>query len=151
MTTATLDRVVSPVADERDALAGLRDQINAIVDLGGSAALVGPSGERVPIPGSVFEALRVVVDGMARGQTMTLMPHGARLTTGQAAEILNISRQHLVRLIDAGKVPCERTETHRRLRIEDVLKFRARRMQERRDAMTKLIVETEAAGGYAAE
>jgi excisionase family DNA binding protein len=44
------------------------------------------------------------------------------LSTGEAAAILGTSRQHVVNLCEAGKLPCSLTGTHRRIRLDDLLR-----------------------------
>lgn len=58
-----------------------------------------------PFPASAFEALKAVVEGMAHGKTMTLVPQGTELTTQQAADLLHVSRPYLVRLLDTNELP----------------------------------------------
>jgi excisionase family DNA binding protein len=110
--------------------------------------LVGPAGETLAIPESVFYALERVVEVLARGDAITVVPLGQVLTTQQAASLLNVSRQYLVRLLDQGEIPFSRTGTHRRLRIEDVLEFKAKRDSEREGALRKLTRLSEEYGGY---
>src|SRR5215208_7122618 len=89
--------------------------------------LVGPQGESFVIPESVFYALARVVEVLARGDAITIVPVGKELTTQQAADLLNVSRQYLVRLLDEKRIEHTRTGKHRRLRIEDVLAFKEQR------------------------
>jgi excisionase family DNA binding protein len=116
----------------------------------GKALLIGPIGEEpVELPVSAFEALKFVVEAMAKGQTILLMPRGRVLTTQAAAELLHISRPHLVKLCDEGVLPFERVGSHRRLRIEDVLAYRDARAQDRDDALTRLTrISQQLPGGY---
>ncbi|WP_238539944.1 helix-turn-helix domain-containing protein [Corallococcus macrosporus] len=79
---------------------------------------------------------------------MSIVPVQKELTTQQAANLLNVSRQYLVQLLDEGKIPFHRTGTHRRVYTQDVLEYRARRKTERRASLAEMMQDTKAAGGY---
>lgn len=113
--------------------------------------LVGPDGHAIPIPPSVFFVLERVADVMARGDSITVVPVGREVTTQQAADLLNVSRQYLVRLLDEGRIPFRKTGKHRRVRIEDVLSFKETRDKDRRAGLRELSRMTEELGGYDAE
>jgi excisionase family DNA binding protein len=113
--------------------------------------LVGPKGEMLAIPESVFYVLERVAEVMARGDSITIVPVGKELTTQQAADLLNVSRQYLVRLLDEECLPFTKTGKHRRLRIEDVLAFKENRDRNRRAGMRELSLLTQELGGYDAE
>lgn len=110
--------------------------------------LVGPNGENIPVPESVFYVLERVAEVMARGDSITLVPVGREVTTQQAADLLNVSRQYLVRLLDEGRIPFRKTGKHRRLRIEDVLSFKETRDKDRRAGLRDLSRMTQEFGGY---
>lgn len=152
MTTATPqlpDNLLRAEPGESDALEALRRQIAEIFREKRTARLVGPDGEAMEIPASAFHALQLVVQGMARGQTMTLVPHGKELTTQQAADLLHVSRPHLVKLLDDGTIDHYKVGTHRRVRIEDVLAYRANRAAVRRAKLDELAqLSQELEGGY---
>lgn len=113
--------------------------------------LVGPDGTSIVLPPSVFFVLERVAEVMARGDSITIVPVGREVTTQQAADLLNVSRQYLVRLLDEGRIPFRKTGTHRRVRIEDVLAFREARDKDRRAGLRELSRMTEEFGGYDAE
>lgn len=113
--------------------------------------LVGPNGETISIPESVFYVLKRVAEVMARGDSITVVPVGKEVTTQQAADLLNVSRQYLVRLLDEGRIPFRKTGKHRRLRIEDVLSFKEKRDKDRRAGLRELSRLTQDFGGYDAE
>jgi len=115
---------------------------------GTSCRLVGPQGEAIQLPESVFYVLERVAEVLARGDAVTVVPVGKELTTQQAADLLNVSRQYLVGLLDEGRVPCKKTGKHRRLRIEDVLAFKRQRDTDQRAALRDLTQLTEEFGGY---
>jgi excisionase family DNA binding protein len=113
--------------------------------------LVGPAGESISIPESVFYVLERVVEVMARGDAITVVPVGKEVTTQQAADLLNVSRQYLVRLLDEGRIPFRKTGKHRRLRVADVLAFKEQRDKDRRAGLRELSRLTQESGGYDAE
>ncbi len=113
--------------------------------------LVGPKGESIAVPESVFYVLERVAEVMARGDSVTIVPLGREVTTQQAADLLNVSRQYLVRLLDEGRIPFRKTGTHRRLRIEDVIAFKETRDIERRAGLRELSRMSEEFGGYDGE
>ncbi len=115
---------------------------------GPQCQLIGPRGERVLLPEAVFYVLERVAEVMARGDSITVVPVGKELTSQQAADLLNVSRQYLVRLLDEGKIPFRKTGKHRRLRIEDVLSFKEARDQEREEGLRELSRLTQEFGGY---
>lgn len=110
--------------------------------------LVGPAGETIAIPTSVFLVLERVAEVMARGDSVTIVTVGQELTTQQAADILNVSRQYLVRLLDEGRIQFTKTGKHRRVRIEDVLEFKDKRDRERKGGLDELTRMSEEFGGY---
>jgi excisionase family DNA binding protein len=113
--------------------------------------LVGPKGESIPLPETIFYLLERVVEVMARGDSITVIPVGREVTTQQAADLLNMSRQYLVRLLDQGRIPFRKTGKHRRLRIEDVLSFKGTRDKDRRAGLRELSQMTQEFGGYDSE
>lgn len=113
--------------------------------------LVGPDGEATPIPETVFRVLERVAEVMARGDSITIVPVGKEVTTQQAADLLNVSRQYVVRLLDEGRIPFRKTGKHRRLRVEDVLAFKEQRDGNRRAGLRELSRLTQDFGGYDAE
>ena len=110
--------------------------------------LVGPSGDAIPIPESVFYVLERVVEVLARGDGVTVVPIGNELTTQQAADLLNVSRQYLVRLLDEGRIPYSKTGKHRRIRADDVLAFKETRDRQRMQALDDLTALSQELGGY---
>lgn len=113
--------------------------------------LLGPKGESIPLPASVFYVLERVVEVLARGDSITVVPVGREVTTQQAADLINVSRQYLVRLLDEGRIPFRRIGKHRRLRVEDVLAYKERRDKDRKAGLRELSRMTEDFGGYDSE
>jgi len=100
--------------------------------------LITPGGERSAMPEVVLHVLKVAAEILARGDAVTLVPLRTELTTQQAANLLNVSRQYLVRLLDEGSVPFTKTGTHRRVRMDDLLRFKAKRDADRKAKLDEL-------------
>lgn len=153
--TQDLLRRMTPLAvpDEQQAdVAALHEALEAIAHSTKRSTsrckLVGPGGQTIAIPESVFFVLERVAEVLARGDSITVVPVGRELTTQQAAELLNVSRQYLVRLLEEGRLPFRKTGKHRRVKIEDVMRFRETRDKDRRAGLRNLSQLTQEIGGY---
>jgi excisionase family DNA binding protein len=111
---------------------------------------VSPVSRPPAEPAQVAALYRALVS-LARGDSITVVPVGREMTTQQAADLLNVSRQYLVRLLDEGRIPFRKTGKHRRVRIEDVLAFKDVRDRDRRAGLRHLSRMTEEFGGYESE
>jgi excisionase family DNA binding protein len=111
-------------------------------------ALVGPHNERIALPDSVYRILREVVEHLRRGESVSILCADEELTTQQAADLLNVSRPYLVRLLDGGEIPSHRVGTHRRVRREDLERYRLMRDQKRRANLRAMVREAEEQGLY---
>lgn len=87
---------------------------------------------------SLADLINDLLSIIARGQTVTLAPLSRMLTTQEAADLLNVSRPYLIKLIKEEALDCEMTGTHRRLRLGDVLAYKEQRSQKRRDALQEM-------------
>jgi excisionase family DNA binding protein len=152
-------RRMTPVSASRDTLAELGAASELLArTLGGRKTkkrmslqprLVGPTGEEISLPEPMFHLLARIAEVLARGDAVTIVPVGQELTTQQAADLLNVSRQYLIRLLDDNELPFTRTGgKHRRLRIEDVLAYKATRDHEREEGLDELAAMTQNMGGY---
>jgi excisionase family DNA binding protein len=117
----------------------------------GVAKLVTPQGSEIRLPHSILKVLMEVVHEMARGNAVRVMPIHAELTTQQAAELLNVSRPFLVRILEQGEIKYRKVGTHRRILLEDLLVYKDRRDRERLSALDELAKEDQRLGLYEEE
>lgn len=92
----------------------------------------------VVLPRRAVQLLVDLLAQIANGNAVTLVPVHAQLTTQEAADLLNVSRPFLVKLIEAGEIPFQKVGTHRRLRADDVFAYRKAQEQRSRHALTAL-------------
>ena len=103
----------------------------------------------VELPAATVALLVEMLEALAAGRGVTLVPEGAELTTAQAAEILNVSRPYLVRLLDDKAIPHRKVGRHRRVQLEDIMAYKAESNREREDIRTQLTREAQRLGmGY---
>ncbi|MBB5854220.1 helix-turn-helix domain-containing protein [Amycolatopsis umgeniensis] len=141
--TSTIEQhtVLPPSVAEPEARRELR-QLDEFITLAASPAhqakLVGPDGSEVSLPEQVYDVLRDVVKAMSQGFAINIAPLNAVLTTQQAADMLNMSRPTLVKLLESGEIPFEKPGRHRRVLLSDLLAYRASSRAERQGILDEL-------------
>lgn len=80
----------------------------------------------IQLPRQVVNILIKVLAEMANGNAVSIVPHESELTTQQAADFLNVSRPHIVKLLEGGAIPFRMVGTHRKLKARDVINYRDR-------------------------
>lgn len=94
--------------------------------------------ETLQLPAPAVRMLVRILEEMARGNAVTLIPVHAELTTQEAAEMLNISRPSLIQLLDEGKIEYRKVGTHRRVRFDALMVYKRQADAERRAALAEL-------------
>ena len=97
-----------------------------------------PSACTVKLPATAVRMLIHILEEMARGNAVTVIPVHAELTTQESADMLNISRPSLIQLLDEGKIEYRRVGTHRRVRFEAIMAYKRRADAERRAVLAEL-------------
>ena len=123
-------------------VAGQLLQLLAAQRQGDAEITAHPSGSDGPVPldlhPDVSDALMEVLRYMANGDAVTLVPINKLLTTQQAADILNVSRPHFIKLLERGDLPFVRVGRHRRVAASDVFAYKRKRSAGRSDALVEL-------------
>ena len=92
----------------------------------------------IELPPAVGELMLDVLMHVARGEMVTLVPYGAELTTQRAADLLNVSRPFLTKLLESQVIPFHKVGTHRRVRVNDLLKYKEQRDRSRAEGLKEL-------------
>ncbi|MCH8525488.1 MAG: helix-turn-helix domain-containing protein [Balneolales bacterium] len=111
-------------------------------------ALVDANGNQTALPEAIFQLLVHILNQMKRGHSIVLMPENETLTTQAAANMIGVSRQHLIDHLEAGRIPFHKVGTHRRVYLRDILAFADQRDKKRRTALDELFDVVNAAGKY---
>ena len=83
---------------------------------------------------SLMDLLRLV----SGRQGFQMIPLSAELTTQQAADLLNVSRPYLIKLLEAGKIKFITVGRHRRIKAEDLFAYKQQRDTARDQALSEL-------------
>ena len=101
-------------------------------------ARVQMDGHDMILPRQALELLKGLLVEMAQGHAVTIMPTHAELTTQEAANILNVSRPYLVKLLEDGKIPCTKVGSHRRVLFSDLMKYKQSSKEKSKAIMDEL-------------
>jgi len=108
-------------------------------------------GEEIgmPLPRHFMTLVFEILTEVAQGHSVSVGSEGEELTTSEAAELLNVSRPHLVKLLEEGKFPFRKVGTHRRVQRNDVLEYKRKQRKEAEEAMQNLADQAQELGlGY---
>jgi excisionase family DNA binding protein len=136
--TMTIPRDPIALPADDDVLSEVEGQLEQ-----GPIHLTNARGEALDLPEELRDLLLRGVHEMRRGNRVSLLSFGRLLTTQQAAELLGMSRPYLIRLLERGELPYEMVGTHRRIELDDVLRYRQERYERRRAALREILQEAE--------
>jgi excisionase family DNA binding protein len=110
-----------------------------------SILVIDEAGERdaVQVPTAAFRLLIDILSEMAQGNAVSLIPVHAELTTQEAADMLNVSRPHLVKLLDGGAIPFHKVGAHRRVRYQDLVDYKNGIQSDRLKALEELTAQAQ--------
>ncbi len=110
--------------------------------------LVAADGTRIELPDELHEVLVDVVTALSEGVAITVSPQHTVLTTGQAADLLRVSRPTLVRLLEVGEISFDQPGRHRRIRLADLLAYQQRARRARAAGLDEMVSVSEHSGVY---
>ncbi|MBN8480317.1 MAG: helix-turn-helix domain-containing protein [Xanthomonadales bacterium] len=143
------EQIVTPPVSSREAELARESSrvLAACIGKGPTARLrVFDDDGEIEVPVGALRMLVDILANMAAGNAMSLVPIHAELTTQQAADFLNVSRPHLVGLLDRGALPHHKVGTHRRVTFRDLMAFREQSLAGSRTALDALAAQAQELG-----
>lgn len=103
-------------------------------------SLRGSNGEtdELVLPGHVLQILLDVLAEVSQGNAISLIPYHQEISTQDAANLLNVSRPFLVRLLESGDIPFRKVGAHRRVKLQDVLSYKEQIDRQRHATLDEL-------------
>ncbi len=101
------------------------------------------SAEVVKVPQKAMRLFASVISRMAEGHTVKLVDADEQMSSQEAADYLHVSRPHLVKLVEKGKIPCTMVGTHRRIALHDVEEYAQKPMENREKQLEFLTAQAQ--------
>lgn len=118
------------------------------LDLENPEIEIEETSEKIKIPLSALKLLAKILKATSQGKPISVVPVATEMTTQAAAELLGCSRPHLVKLLESGKIPFTKVGRHRRVKYEDVLRFKKATKEEQEKFLIQMMKSDEEAGLY---
>ena len=110
------------------------------------AVYLSVNNTSIELPVSVINLLVDILNDISKGKQTG---EDETLSTQQAADLLNVSRPFLVKLIDSKHLPAFMVGRNRRVYKSDLLAYKENSLKERRKILQKLVDEAQELGlGY---
>jgi excisionase family DNA binding protein len=142
MSLATQEPITLPQTEHQDV-----QELERLLKRGAPILVSGAGGE-IKLPATVYEVLKRVVEIMATGKAVTLIPDNQVVTTQRAADILGMSRPFFIKLLETGAMAHHRVGNQRRVYLRDVLQFAHNRERERQVSLDRLSRQAFESGLY---
>jgi excisionase family DNA binding protein len=144
---AATKSIRDPVVPDRQDIDQAREAIKALAGIEPrvTEVLIEDKAHRMHavLPVAAVRLLQDLLREMAQGHAISLVPMHAELTTQQAADALNVSRPFLVKLLETNALPYRKVGTHRRVRYDDLMRYKHTIDAKRLDVLKALTAESE--------
>lgn len=106
------------------------------------------TSDKIKIPLSALKLLGDILKAMGEGKMISIVPIATEITTQAAAEFLGCSRPHLVKLLEDGKIDFTKVGKHRRIKFEDVMKYKQELKKQQKQNIIDIMNLDEETGLY---
>src|SRR5262249_4393514 len=132
-----LDDLRAGVAGETPGGAG-DEALASVLRLAADVRAGARKSQKIPLPAAVVRLLVRILHEMAQGKAVALLPCAIESSMEQTAEILNVSRPFVAKLVDEGKLPARKVGRNRRIRLDDLMAYKKRDDAAREKALAEL-------------
>lgn len=133
----------NPVVPTSDEVAAARAAVARLVGDHSIGLVDEATGVTTALPDAAMTLIRRLLEDFAAGRAVSLIPFDAEVSTFQAAEILNVSRPYVIKLLDAGDIAFRMVGSHRRIRLDDLLVYKQARDVASDRAMDELVAQAQ--------
>ena len=112
--------------------------------------VTGENGETEDIifPGHAMEMLLKILTETSQGKAISIMPINSEITTQEAANMMNVSRPHIVKLLEQSVIPYHKVGSHRRIYLKDLLQYMEKNHNDRNKTLDELTALSQELGLY---
>ena len=104
--------------------------------------------EKIKIPLEALKLFAKILKAMSQGKPISIVPIATEMTTQAAAEFIGCSRPHFVKLLESGVIPFTKVGRHRRVKFEDVVKYKHEMKRLQEEAIIRMMKSDEDIGLY---
>ncbi|HSH52660.1 MAG TPA: helix-turn-helix domain-containing protein [Bacteroidales bacterium] len=127
-----------------DALASMLKEINS----DNPEIEIEETSEKIRIPLNALKLLAEILKATSQGKPISIVPIATEITTQVAAEMLGCSRPHFVKLLESGEISFTKVGRHRRVKYEDVIKYKKRMKEKQKQLLIDIMKSDEELGLY---
>lgn len=103
---------------------------------------------KIKIPLAALKLFAKILEAMSKGKPISIVPVATEMTTQAAADLLNCSRPHIVKLLESGVIPFTKIGNHRRVQFEDITQYQKEMKRKQEELLIKIMREDEESGLY---
>lgn len=132
-----------PTAEEALLARSCSQGLSAVIDTKSDAqefSLTDREGvaHKVSIPMNALRMFVELLNHLGQGNMVKLVPIHAELTTQEAADLLNISRPTMIKLLDEDALPYRRIGNRRKILFADLQAYKSRLARDRLAVLAEL-------------
>jgi excisionase family DNA binding protein len=110
--------------------------------------ILSSTGATFSLPEKTLTGFKNLLSQIAKGNAVSVIGVSAELSTHQAAELLNVSRPYLIKLLALGVLPYRKVGSHRRIQLQPLLEYKAREDALANRALDEMVSISEELGLY---